>query len=70
MNGKDVCLINNNLPHFSFMSLIYYYTTAGIAWLPQQRKKMLEQTENVAYKTSISLTMKRQWKPKLYSYKC
>jgi len=36
--------------------VIYCYTTAGIAWLPQQHKKMLEQTENVAYNTSISLT--------------
>jgi len=44
MNGMDVLLINNHLPHFSFMSLIYCYTTAGIAWLPQQQKKMLEQT--------------------------
>jgi len=26
----DVCLINNHLQHFSFMSLIYCYTTA--AW--------------------------------------
>jgi len=25
----DVCIINNHLPHFSFMSLIYCYTTAG-----------------------------------------
>jgi len=40
----DVCLINNHMPHFSFMSHIYCYTTAGIAWLPQQHKKMLEQT--------------------------
>jgi len=24
--------------------LIYCYTTAGIAWLPQQHKKMVEQT--------------------------
>jgi len=30
---------------------------------------MLEQTENVAYNTIISFTMKRQGKPKLYSYK-
>jgi len=29
---------------------------------------MLEQTENVAYSTIISLTMKRQGKPKFYSY--
>jgi len=26
------------------MSLLYCYTTAGIAWLPQQHQKMLEQT--------------------------
>jgi len=39
-----VCLINNHLPQFSFISLIYCYTTAMIAWLPQQHKKMLEQT--------------------------
>jgi len=44
MNGMDVCFINNHLPIFSFMSLIYCYTTAGIARLPQQHKKMLEQT--------------------------
>jgi len=44
MTGMDICLINNHLPHFCFMSLIYCYTTAGIAWLPQQHKKMLEQT--------------------------
>jgi len=56
----DVCLT----ARFLFY-VIYCYTTAGIAWLPQQHKKMLEQTENVAYNTSISLTMKRQWKPKL-----
>jgi len=30
---------------------------------------MLEQTENVAYNTIISFTMKRQGKPKLYSCK-
>ena len=30
--------------------------------------QMLEQTENVAYSTIISLTMKRQGKPKFYSY--
>jgi len=40
----DVCLINDHLPHFSFMSLTYCYTTAGIVWLSQQPKKMLEQT--------------------------
>jgi len=50
----DVCLINNHLLDFSFV--IYCFTTAGIAWLPQQHKKMLEHTENVAYNTSISLT--------------
>ena len=44
MNGIDVCLINNHLPHFSFMSFIYCYTTAATTWLPQQHKKMLEQT--------------------------
>jgi len=46
-------LINNHLPDFSFMSFI---ATAGIAWLPQQHKKMPEQTEDVAYNISISLT--------------
>jgi len=45
----DDCLIYNHLPHFSFMSLIYCYTSAGIAWLPQQHKKMLEQTNCVSY---------------------
>jgi len=30
-------------------------------------RKLLEQTENAAYNTSISFTMKRQWKPKLYN---
>jgi len=40
----DVCLIINHLPYFSFMSLIYCYTAARIAWLPQQLKKILEQT--------------------------
>ena len=44
MNRMCVIFINNHLPHFSFMSLIYCYTTAGIAWLPQLYKKMLEQT--------------------------
>jgi len=48
MNGMDVCLINNhlfiNLPHFPFMSFIYFYTTAKIAWLLQQHNKMLEQS--------------------------
>jgi len=45
MNEMDVfCLINNHLPHFSFMSLTYCYTTAGITWLPQQHKTVLEQT--------------------------
>jgi len=45
MNGMDhICLINNYLPHFCFMSLMYCYTTAGIAWLPQQHRKMLEQS--------------------------
>ena len=29
---------------------------------------MLEQTENFAYSTIISLTMKRQGKPKFYSF--
>ena len=64
----DVCLINNHLPDFSFVILCY--TTAGIAWLPQQHKKMLEQTENVAYNTSISLTFDNEMpeKPKIYSY--
>jgi len=28
MNGMDVCHINTHLPRFSFMSLIYCYTTA------------------------------------------
>jgi len=29
MNEIDVCLINNDLPHFSFMSHIYCNTTAS-----------------------------------------
>jgi len=40
----DVWVIKNHLKHFSFMSLLYCYTTARIAWLSQQHKKMLEQT--------------------------
>ena len=58
--------LNNHLPDFSFY-IIYCYTTAGIAWLPQQHKKTLEQTETVAFNTRISLTIKWQWKPKVSS---
>jgi len=38
------------------------------AKMAQQHKKMLEQTENVAYITIISLKMKCPRKPKFYSY--
>jgi len=71
MNGTDG-LIKQPFARF-LLYVIYCYTTAGIAWLPQQHKKMLEQTENVAYNTIqilvCHLTTKHQWKPKRYSYK-
>jgi len=65
----DVCLINNHLQDFSFVS---FSATLQLGLHDchnrQQHKKMMEQTENVAYSTIISLTMKRQGKPKFYSY--
>jgi len=55
----DVCLINNHLPDFSFMSFIATLQL-GLLDCHNSIRKLLEQTENAAYNTSISFTMKRQ----------
>ena len=59
MNETDVCLINNNLPDFSFMSFIAT-PHLGLLDCHITAQENAGTNWNVAYNTSISLTMKRQ----------